>query len=103
MGVPLPKKTQEQQPEISLKRFILYLYNDDMNYSCGCRIPQAHSQVFNQMGKNLKVIVSSFLCLKCAFRLAQGFLKFFTVHTRGITTFLQSCTVLSALATYAEQ
>lgn len=78
-------------------------YKDDMNYSCGCRIPQAHSQVFDQMGKNLKAIAGSLLYLKCAFRLEQGFLIFFTMHTRCLTTFLQPWTVLNALATYTEQ
>lgn len=68
MEVPLPKKTQGQQPEISLKAFIFCSYKDDMNYSCGCRIPQAHSQVFDQMGKNLNAIAGSLLYLKCAFR-----------------------------------
>lgn len=69
MEVPLPRKTQEQQSEISFKGFMVCSYKDDMNYSCGCRIPQAHSQVFDQIGKTVKAIAGSLLYLKCAFRL----------------------------------
>jgi len=51
-----------------------------MNHRCGCKIPQAHFPVLNQMSKNLKVIAGSLLFLKCAFRVTQEFLIFFSMH-----------------------